>query len=150
MNTVLRRHHVSGLVAGTDYLLVLARFFMTALFVFSAIEKIVKYDDFVGFATAGGLPLAPLMTPLIVLAELGASLMLIVGWNAKLAAAFFAVFCLIVGPWFHQFWNPAIPADKWQDVVDGFFHHYVMAGGFIFLAVHGPGRLSLDARACSK
>lgn len=132
----------------TGYFLLAARVGMASLFIFSGLEKIFNYNGFVGFATAGGLPFAAQLAPLIAAVELACSAMLIVGWNARLAAAFFALFCVILGPWFHQFWNAS--PDKWQEAVDGFFHHFVMAGGFVFVAVYGPGALSLDARKAAR
>jgi putative oxidoreductase len=127
-----------------DYWLLLARVCMASLFIFSGLEKIVKYNDFIGFASSGGLPFAKAVTPVVVFAELGCSAMLILGWNARIAAIFFAAFCAVLGPWFHQFWN-ATP-EKWQEAIDGFFHHFVMAGGFVFIAAYGPGALSFDRR----
>jgi putative oxidoreductase len=127
-----------------DYFLLVARVAMASLFIFSACEKFVKFNDFVGFASSGGLPFASTLTPVIAIAELVCSFMVISGWNAKLGAVFFALFCAILGPWFHQFWNAS--PEHWQEAIDGFFHHFVMAGGFVFLAVYGPGSIALGGR----
>lgn len=123
--------------------LLLARLLMASLFVFSGLEKIVIYNDAVQFATAGGVPFARELMPFAILLELGGAAMLLVGWHARWAAAAFAVWVLVLGPSFRRFW--AEPPAIWQVVVGGFFHHLVMAGGFIYLAVCGPGEISLDA-----
>jgi putative oxidoreductase len=125
--------------------LLLARILMASLFIFSGIEKIVIYRDAVQFAAGGGVPFARELMPLAILLELGCGAMLLVGWHARLAAVIFAAWVLVLGPSFHRFW--AEPPATWQVVVDGFFHHLVMAGGFICLAVYGPGELSLDAKS---
>lgn len=129
-----------------DVALLLARLGMASLFIFSGMEKILMYRMFIGFATKGGLPLAEYVSPLVIVSELVGSAMLILGWRMKFAAWCFAAFCLIVGPWFHPFWSSSVPPEKWQDAVDGFFHHMVMVGGFVFAAIHGPGRFSVDSR----
>jgi putative oxidoreductase len=134
--------------AHAGYWLLMARIAMASLFLFSGFEKILRYHDFIAFATSGGLPLASTVAPLVIAAELAGSGMLILGWHVRYAAIFFAIFCIILGPWFHQFWNAS--PEKWQESVDGFFHHFVMAGGFVFLAIYGPGVLSLDARKTQK
>jgi putative oxidoreductase len=125
--------------------LLLARILMASLFIFSGIEKIVVYSDAVQFAMGGGVPFARELMPLAILFELGCGAMLLVGWHARLAAMAFAVWVLVLGPSFHRFWVE--PPGTWQVVVDGFFHHLVMAGGFICLAISGPGGISLDARS---
>ena len=137
-----------GTVAYADCWLLLARIGMARLFLFSGLEKIVRYHDFVGFATSGGLTIAATVAPFVIFAEIAGSFMLILGWNARAAAIFFAGFCVILGPWFHQFWNAS--PEKWQESVDGFFHHFVMASGFVLLAIHGPGTLSLDLASRKK
>jgi putative oxidoreductase len=144
MNTSSSLLRSERCVSPADYLLVLARIGMASLFLFSGFQKIVMYRDFIGFATAGGVPFATLVTPFVIAAEIIGSLMLIAGWNTRMPAIYFAIFCAILGPWFHQFWNAS--PEKWQEAIDGFFHHFVMAGGFVFLAVYGPGAISIDAR----
>jgi putative oxidoreductase len=125
--------------------LLAARILMASLFIFSGLEKILIYQDAVQFASGGGVPFAPELMPLAILLELGCGAMLLLGWHARLAAMIFAAWVLVLGPSFHRFW--AEPPATWQVVVDGFFHHLVMAGGFICLAVCGPGDLSLDAKS---
>ena len=127
-----------------DYLLVLARVFMSSLFVFSGLEKITDFNGAVGFAAFHGVPAARLLMPMAIAFELGAAALVMAGWHARIAAVALSVWTLILGVWFHQFWSS--PPAMWQVSIDDFFHHFVMAGGLIFLAVCGPGRLSLDAR----
>jgi uncharacterized membrane protein YphA (DoxX/SURF4 family) len=32
-----------------------------------------------------------------------------------------------------------VPAAEWQMMIDSFFHHFVMVGGFMYVAVFGDG-----------
>jgi putative oxidoreductase len=79
--------------------------------------------------------------PLAALFEVATGVMLVTGWRAREAAAALAVWLIVLGPLFHQFWNA--PAELWQQSVDTFFHHFVMFGGMIYVAVFGPGRWQL-------
>jgi putative oxidoreductase len=82
--------------------------------------------------------------PLAALFEIGCGLMLVTGWRAREAAAALAVWILVLGPLFHQFWNA--PPQMWQATIDNFFHHLVMFGGMVYLAVFGPGRWRIAGR----
>ena len=97
----------------------------------------MDYRGAVGFAAHMGMPFSLQLMPLAILLELGCGLTLLTGWNARAGAAVLAVWMLILGPWFHQFWNA--PPQLWQLMIDDFFHHFVMTGGMIFIIVFGPG-----------
>jgi putative oxidoreductase len=120
---------------------------MSSLFVFSGLEKITDYNGAVGFAAFHGVPAAWLLMPAAIAVELGAAAAVIAGWHTRIAAAALIPWTLILGVWFHQFWSS--PPPMWQVSIDDFFHHFVMAGGFVCLAVCGPGRMSMDARDAS-
>ena len=95
--------------------------------------------------TDHALLLARLLMPLAILFEFAGSLLLLLGWQCRRVALAFVVWIVVLGVRFHRFWT--VPQREWQMMVDSFFHHLVMAGGFLVLAIHGPGALSLDARA---
>jgi putative oxidoreductase len=78
---------------------------------------------------------------LAALFEIGAGLMLVTGWRAREAAAALAAWIIVLGPLFHQFWNET--PQMWQYTIDSFFHHFVMFGGMIYVAVFGPGKWRL-------
>ena len=124
--------------------MLLARILMASIFVFSALEKISYFDGVVAFASANGVPLARPLMPLAIVFEVAGGLLLLLGWQCRRIALAFVVWIVVLGVWFHRFW--AVPQQEWQTMVDAFFHHLVMAGGFLVLAVHGPGALSVDAR----
>ena len=77
-----------------------------------------------------------------IIVELGGSIMLIVGWNARLAAAAMFVFTAMTALFFHNFW--AVPADQAQDLMIHFMKNISMMGGLLYVVVHGSGPLSLN------
>ena len=131
-----------------DYVLLLARILMASIFLVSAMEKIFYFDGVVAFATSFGWPLARPLMPLAIALEGVGGILLLIGWRCRTVALVFVVWIIVLGIWFHRFWLS--PPEMWQTMFDAFFHHLVMAGGFLVLAVHGPGALSIDARSDSK
>ena len=127
-----------------DAWLLFARLCMASLFLWSGLEKVFDLHGAAGFAASKGIPFALQLMPLAVVFEVGAALMLITGWRARTAAIALSVWMLVLGPWFHQFWN--VPPEMWQMMIDDFFHHFVMIGGMIYVSVFGPGRWSLSPR----
>ncbi|MDB5719896.1 MAG: DoxX family protein [Alphaproteobacteria bacterium] len=124
--------------------LFVARLGMASLFLFSGAEKLTSLHGAAQWAGSHGVPFAAELMPLAALFEVAAGLMLVTGWRAREAAAALAAWIFVLGPAFHQFWN--VGPEGWQVSVDDFFHHYVMFGGMIYLAVFGPGAWSLGAR----
>jgi len=127
-----------------DAALFLARLGLASLFLFSGTQKLTHLDGASQWAASAGVPFAVQLMPLAGLFEIGAGLMLVTGWRAREAAAALALWIIVLGPLFHQFWNA--PPQLWQVTVDDFFHHLVMFGGMIYLAVFGPGGWRLPGR----
>ena len=118
-------------------LLLVARLGMASLAVFGGLEKIFKYPDAVNFAAAYDIPFPRETMPVAIAVELGCALLLFVPRYCRVAALVLAVWTFVLGVWFHRFW--AVPAAEWQMMIDSFFHHFVMTGGFIYVAVFGTG-----------
>ena len=126
---------------GQDAALVVARLCLASLFLFSGGEKLTSLSGAIQWAASNGVPAAGLSMPLAAVFEVATGLMLVTGWRAREAAAALAVWIIVLGPLFHQFWNA--PPQLWQGSVDDFFHHIVMFGGMVYVAVFGPGRWRL-------
>ncbi len=112
-----------------DAALFIARLGLASLFLFSGLQKMMHLQDAGAWAASQGVHFASQLMPLAALFEIAAALMLVSGWRA--------LWIIVLGPWFHRFWNA--PPQMWQVVIDDFFHHLVMFGGMIYVAVFGPG-----------
>jgi len=128
-----------------DIALFVARLCLASLFLFSGGEKLTSLSGAIQWAASSGVPLAHLAMPLAAVFEVATGLMLVTGWRAREAAAALAVWIIVLGPLFHQFWN--VSPELWQESVDNFFHHLVMFGGMLYLAVFGPGEWRLRGGA---
>src|SRR5712691_4348510 len=91
---------------------VAGRFLIALIFLLSGIGKIAGFAQTAGFMAGKGLPMAEVLLVLSIVIEIGAALMLIVGWQARLGAAALFLWMIPVTLVFHNFW--AAPADQQQ------------------------------------
>ena len=131
----MTRFPISG--CAQDAALFVARVCLASLFLFSGGEKLTSMSGAIEWAASNGVPFAHLSMPLAALFEVATGLMLVAGWRARETAAALAVWIIVLGPLFHQFWNAS--PQLWQESVDNFFHHLVMLGGMVYVVVFGPG-----------
>jgi putative oxidoreductase len=120
------------------FLPLLGRLLIAAIFLPSGLNKLMHPDATQAYIASGGLPL-PLLAYLVAVAcELGGGILLVVGYQTRLAAAAMALFTVVAGLGFHTHW-----ADQEQFI--NFFKNLAIAGGLLQVAAFGAGSLSLDA-----
>ena len=109
-----------------------ARILLTLIFLMSGADKIVHYADTQGYMAEAGVPGS--LLPLAILTELGGGLLVLTGWQTRLAACALSGFTLVSALLFH------LGADQQIHLMK----NISMAGGFLALAVSGAGAWSLD------
>jgi putative oxidoreductase len=115
----------------------IARVLMALIFMLSGLSKMAAVEATQGYMEAMGVP-GILLWPTIAF-EVGAGLLVALGYRTRLVAFLLAGFCLATAAIFHhQF------ADQIQMIM--FLKNVTMAGGFLLLSCTGAGTLSLDAR----
>ncbi len=115
----------------------LGRLLLVALFLLSGFGKLSAYEATAGYMASVGVP--ALMLPLVILAEVGGALAIIVGWRTRIVAVLLAGFTLATAFLFHN-----NVTDQTQMIM--FLKNVSIAGAFLMLAANGAGRFSLDAR----
>ena len=115
----------------------LGRILIAAIFLISGLGKVTGYAGTQGYMEAMGVPGA-LLPPVIALEVLGA-LAIMVGWRTRLFAFLLGGFTLVSALIFHR-----ALGDQMQSIL--FLKNLAIAGGFLFLLVHGAGAWSLDGR----
>ena len=113
----------------------IGRILISAIFLLSGFNKIGNYDGTVGWMESFGLP-GFLLIPAIIL-EILFPLLLIIGYQTKIAALVMAIFTIVVAIIFHTNFD-----DHMQFIT--FFKDIAIAGGFMIIMVNGSGRFSLD------
>lgn len=114
--------------------IVLARILMAILFVVAGWGKLTDYAGTQQFMASMGIP--ALFVPLTVLLEFGGGLAIMFGFLTRTTALITAIFTVLTAILAHS-----------NFAVDGptmFLKNISIAGGFLLLAINGPGALSID------
>ena len=119
----------------------LGRILLGLIFVLSGIFKIPGWEGTLGFMAAKGVPFAPLFVVGAIVLEIVGGLAVIVGFQARIAAAALAVFSVLAALIFHNFWT--LTGFEQQGEMVHFLKNLAMAGGLLFIVAFGPGPRSI-------
>ena len=115
----------------------LGRIMISAIFLFSGISKIFNYDGTVGWMEGYSIP-GILLIPAIII-EILLPLMIILGYQTRIAAGGLLLFSLLTAFIFHlDFSN--------QMQIIAFLKNVGLSGGMLFLVVHGAKDFSLEKK----
>ncbi len=118
------------------------RIFLGLIFIVAGVGKLTGFEGTVGYMQAYNVPMAQILAVATVIIELGGGVMLIIGWNARIAAAVLFLFVLIVSPIFHGFW--AVPAEQQQLQMIMFLKNLGIMGGMLYVMAYGPGPMAAE------
>ncbi|MDB3995365.1 DoxX family protein [Candidatus Pelagibacter sp.] len=121
----------------TNILDLVARVFISLIFLLSGINKIGNYDGTVGWMESIGMP-GIFLIPAIIL-EIVAPMLIMIGYKVKISAALLSVFCVTTAIIFHSDFS-----DQMQFI--SFMKNIGLAGGFLFIVVNGAKDFSLDKK----
>ncbi len=113
----------------------LARIFISSVFLLSGINKIFNYGSTVTWMEGFGVP-GFLLWPTIVL-EILLPIFIIIGYKTQLSAILLAIFCIATALIFH------FDLEN-QMQVTALLKNFGLAGGFIFIAISGPKDWAMD------
>ena len=91
-----------------------------------------------------GIPMAEIALVVTILVELGAGILLVIGYKARWAALAIAAWLIPVTFMFHAYWT--FPPDQVTNQTNHFFKNVAIFGGMLMVYAFGPGRYSLDRR----
>lgn len=112
-----------------------ARSMLASIFLISGAGKLGAYAATAGYMEAMGVP--GVLLPLVIALELGAGLLVVVGWQTRSAALALAGFSVASAILFHR-----DLADPIQSIM--LMKNIALAGGFVLLAAVGGGAWSVD------
>ena len=115
----------------------IGRIFISALFLFSAYNKILNIDGTMGWMEGFEIP-GILLFPTIAL-EIILPLFIIIGYQARLSAGLLTIFCVATAFVFHYDFT-----DQMQTIA--FLKNIGLAGGFLFILANGTKEWSLDRK----
>ena len=121
----------------TNILDLIGRIFISLVFLLSGFNKIGNYEGTVGWMESLGMP-GIFLIPAIIL-EVGAPILIIIGYKVKISAALLSLFCIATAVIFHNDFS-----NQMQFV--SFMKNIALTGGFLFLVVNGAKDFSLDKK----
>ena len=113
------------------------RIFISLVFLLSGFNKIGNYEGTTGWMESFGMP-GIFLIPAIIL-EVGAPILIIIGYKVKISAALLSLFCIATAVIFHNDFS-----NQMQFI--SFMKNIALAGGFLFLVVNGAKDFSLDKK----
>ncbi|GIZ50143.1 DoxX family protein [Noviherbaspirillum aridicola] len=120
----------------------IGRVLLAAIFLISGVGKIAAPAATAGYIAAMGLPFPALGVLLAIVVEVGAGLLLVLGYRTRLVALLLAAFSIVTGLVFHN-------AIGDQNQLIHLLKNFAMAGGLLQVAAFGAGAFSLDARTAT-
>ncbi len=118
-------------------ILLIARVLLALIFVLAGFQKFGAIGGTAGYIESVGLPMPTILAWLAAIFEAVAGLAILVGFRTTIVAWLLALFCVFTGVVFHF-----DPADQMQMI--SLMKNLAIAGGFLALAVAGPGAISVD------
>ena len=113
------------------------RIFISLVFLLSGFNKIGNYEGTIGWMESFGMPGIFLIPAIIV--EVGAPILIIIGYKVKISAALLSLFCIATAVIFHNDFS-----NQMQFI--SFMKNIALAGGFLFLVINGAKDFSLDKK----
>lgn len=120
------------------WLNVLARLLMAHIFIISGWQKLTGFSETEAYFASYGIPMVGLVTPLVILVELGGGLALLAGFLTRWVALVIALFSVGAALIAHSHF-----ADQQQAI--NFMKNMAMAGGLLMFVIYGGGQASIDA-----
>ena len=112
------------------------RLLLAALFLHEAAAKLAGYSAALAYMQAFGVP--GQLLPLAIVVELACGLLVLLGYQTRVAALILAGFCITAAVLFHTKFGD-------RNQLLHFEKDLAIAGGLLVLFAHGPGAWALDA-----
>ncbi|MHA3056144.1 DoxX family protein [Acinetobacter sp. ANC 4633] len=126
--------------------LLLARVLLITLFLIFGFSKLTGFEGTVQYMNMLHAPLPTLSAIIAVVAEAFLGLLILIGFYTRPIAVLLALYTLGSAMIGHAYWHTT--GDMMQDLNTKihFFKNMSIVGGFLLLAVAGPGAISVDKK----
>jgi putative oxidoreductase len=122
----------------------IGRLLIAYIYVTSGYSKVFGWDGNVQYLTRHHFPMIPVLLAAAAIVELGGSICLVTGYQARWAAFIMAGYTLIVTVTLHNYWAASGPMAGMQETE--FRKNLAIAGGLLFVSFAGPGRWALGSK----
>lgn len=119
------------------------RVLLSAVFLFTGMQKITNFGGTTEAIESRGLPVAPLLALAAILLELGGGLSVLAGYWCRVGATALILFLIPTTLIFHPFWD--VVAEERLGEFAHFMKNIGLLGGLMLLVAWGAGEISFDA-----
>jgi len=122
---------------------VVGRILIGALFLMAGLSKIPGWEGTAGYMASKGVPMVSVALAITVIVEIGASLMIIAGYKARIGAAALLVWLIPVTFMMHDFWNVADAMQARIQMIM-FNKNVALMGTMLLIMAFGSGPKSIS------
>ncbi|MGI4800534.1 MAG: DoxX family protein [Janthinobacterium lividum] len=126
-----------------------SRLCLVALFPFSALDKVVNWDQALKQADSGPLPGGPALLAAAIVVESVTPVCIVTGRGDRTAASVLAAFCVATAVLYHPFWNHDDLLDKGKskgrEELWEFLKNFGLVGGLLMVVFAGRVKPALVA-----
>lgn len=127
-----------------SFLLLVARIALVALFIIFGYPKLMGFNGTVQYMVSSGAPVPMLSAIVAVIMEVPAAILIVLGFFTRPLAVLFIFYTLGTAVIGHHYWD--MSGDAVVPNMINFYKNVSIAGGFLLLAITGPGTISVDRR----
>ncbi len=117
----------------------IARICLVCLFPFSALDKVVHWNQALKQANSSFLPGGPVLLVIAIVVELVTPVCIVFGWSDRLAAFVLAGFCAVTALLYHPFWTYsdllAAGQSKGREEFWEFLKNFGLVGGLLLVVL---------------
>lgn len=126
-----------------DFLMLLARICLSAVYLYSGVDKLMCWDDGLKFCLEHKMPQPKTVLAATAIIHVICSLMVLFGFYARTGAVILLLFTIVATYWVH---NPlGRTGDDFRREMTISLEHLAIIGGLLLLAAVGPGTLALTS-----
>ncbi len=120
---------------------------LVTIFLMSALgNKIPNFGSVADYMASEGVPAASIMLAGAIVFLIAGSLLIVLGYKARLGAGLLVVFLVLATYFFHDFWTFAPDSKEFEAQMIQFMKNLGLAGAMVMLIANGAGPGSLDNR----
>jgi putative oxidoreductase len=123
-------------------IVLIGRILLGLIFLKSGLSKIGDWEGTVGHMVGKGMPLASFFLLGAIILEIGGSLSMMFGFNARFGAVALLAFLIPATLIFHNFW--ALEGMEAKKQLSAFMKNLSIMGGLLIVSYFGSGPLSID------
>ena len=114
-----------------------ARLLLASLFIVAGVRKAMTFQGVAQLMATKGFPSPEVLLVLTILLEVGGGLLLILNWQARIAAVALALFTIAAGVIFHDFWvHIGGDAGALNNQLNHFLKNVAIVGGLLHVAAY--------------